>query len=66
MCPHTHILQLVERIDADMDLVTDNVAAGHTELQKFYASVTGNRAFVLKLFAVLVVVILLVAFVRRL
>jgi syntaxin 5 len=57
--------EVVDRIDADMTVASENVNAGYAELNKFYISVQQNRGFILKIFAVLIFVIVLFAWVRR-
>jgi hypothetical protein len=42
-----------------------NVEAGHAELLAFYENISKHRALILKLFAVLALLILVVAVVRR-
>ena len=56
--------EVAARIDADMDAVTDNVAAGHTELHTFYESAAANRGLILKVFAVVALVLVLFALLR--
>jgi syntaxin 5 len=57
--------EVADRIDADMDLVTDNVTAGALELQKFLAATRKHRAFIVKMLLLLALVILLFAAFNR-
>lgn len=57
--------ETVDRIDQDMDVTLDNVNAGVSELQKYYRAMKGNTALMLKVFAVLILVIVLVGIFRR-
>jgi syntaxin 5 len=51
--------ELVERIDANVDETVSNVDAGHNQLMIYYNSISGNRALILKVFAVLLVFLIL-------
>lgn len=42
------------RIDENIEAAREHVDAGHGELVKLFAGVTGNRAFILKIFAILI------------
>jgi syntaxin 5 len=51
---------VLARIEADVEEAGGNVEAGQAELSKYYASVKRNRGFILRMFAALVFVILVV------
>ncbi|OQR89732.1 hypothetical protein THRCLA_09605 [Thraustotheca clavata] len=51
--------EVLERIDDDMTLAQDNVEAGHNELLKYFATMSGNRSLILKIFIILLVFIYL-------
>lgn len=51
--------EVVGRIDDDMDMAQLNIEAGQNELLKYFKTVSGNRALILKLFAVILVIIFL-------
>ncbi len=55
---------VLARIEADVEEAGGNVDAGQAELSKYYTSVKANRGFILRLFAALVFVILVVRVVR--
>ncbi len=52
---------LIERIDADMDIASSNVEAGHTELGKYFESVKKNRGLIIRLLLVTAFVVFLFA-----
>lgn len=43
----------------------ENVEAGHTELLRYYESVSKHRGLILKLFGVMVAIVLIVGLVAR-
>lgn len=45
--------ELVERIDANVEDTATNIDAGQNQLMIYYNSISGNRALILKVFAVL-------------
>lgn len=47
--------ETVQRIDADTSDIAQNVGGAQRELLKYYTSVSGNRALMLKVFGVLIV-----------
>ena len=47
--------ETVQRIDADTIDVVNNVSGAQRELLKYYASISGNRALMLKVFGVIIV-----------
>lgn len=51
--------ETVERIDENVSTALDNVQLGQAELLKYLQSVSSNRGLILKIFAVLVVIILI-------
>ncbi|TMW68567.1 hypothetical protein Poli38472_006035 [Pythium oligandrum] len=51
--------EIISRIDDDMNIAQANTEAAHGELLKLYSMVSGNRALILKLFLVLLLVIFL-------
>lgn len=44
--------ETVQRIDADVFDISDNVSSAQNELLRFYASVSSNRGLMLKIFGV--------------
>jgi len=59
VCPsvnYTFSVYLCEhRIDANVDEAEMSVEAAHTELVKYFQSVTSNRWLMIKIFAVLII-----------
>jgi len=51
--------ETVQRIDADTSDIANNVSGTQRELLKYYASVSGNRALMLKVFGILVIFFLI-------
>ncbi|CDZ96706.1 SNARE protein SED5/Syntaxin 5 [Phaffia rhodozyma] len=51
--------ETVQRIDADVSDISNNVSGAQRELLKYYASVSGNRWLMLKIFGVLIIFFLL-------
>ncbi|DAZ99411.1 TPA: hypothetical protein N0F65_004044 [Lagenidium giganteum] len=51
--------EIISRIDDDMNIAQTNVEAAQGELLKLYTMVSGNRALILKIFLVLILVIFL-------
>lgn len=51
--------EMVERIDANIDETATNMHAGQNQLMLYYNSISGNRALILKVFAVLLVFLVL-------
>ncbi|CAN8065416.1 unnamed protein product, partial [Agarophyton chilense] len=51
--------ELVERIDANVDDTVSNMNAGQNQLMIYYNSIAGNRALILKVFAVLLAFLVL-------
>ncbi|CAD6579865.1 MAG: cis-Golgi t-SNARE syntaxin [Cyphobasidiales sp. Tagirdzhanova-0007] len=51
--------ETVQRIDADTSDIANNVTGAQRELLKYYASVSGNRALMLKVFGILVIFFLI-------
>lgn len=49
----------IERIDQNLDIVNSNLEAGHFQLQKYLKGMSSNRALMLKLFAVMLVFIVI-------
>lgn len=47
--------ETVQRIDADTTDISNNVAGAQRELLKYYASVSGNRWLMVKIFGVLII-----------
>ncbi|KAJ2354531.1 Integral membrane protein SED5 [Coemansia sp. RSA 2618] len=55
---------VVQRIDANVESIDTNIGAAHTELLKYYASISSNRWLIVKIFMVILVfVFLLITFV---
>lgn len=50
--------EMVERIDANVDETVANIDAGQNQLMIYYNSISGNRALILKVFAVLLTFLL--------
>ncbi|XP_020279276.1 syntaxin-5 [Pseudomyrmex gracilis] len=46
--------EMVERIDSNIEETEMNVVAAHTEILKYFQSVTGNRWLMIKIFGVLI------------
>ncbi|XP_014221115.1 syntaxin-5 [Trichogramma pretiosum] len=46
--------EMVERIDSNVEVTELNVAAGHTEILKYFRSVSRNRGLMIKIFAFLI------------
>jgi len=51
----TDIVVLFCRIDSSVDSTHLNVEAAHTELVKYFQSVTSNRWLMIKIFGVLII-----------
>ncbi|KAK9897475.1 t-SNARE [Cystobasidium minutum MCA 4210] len=47
--------ETVQRIDADTSDIANNVSGAQRELLKYYASISGNRALMLKIFGILII-----------
>ncbi|KAJ2655797.1 Integral membrane protein SED5 [Coemansia sp. RSA 1199] len=55
---------VVQRIDANVEIIDTNIGAAHTELLKYYTNISSNRWLIVKIFMVILVfVFLLVTFV---
>jgi len=50
--------EVVVRIDDDMEMALEDVRKGHTEMENYLRIVRGNRAVIVKVFAVMIVFIL--------
>jgi syntaxin 5 len=53
--------EMVQRIDQDVGDSLDHVNEGHSELLKYFNSISGNRSLILKLFAILLAFIIIFA-----
>lgn len=51
--------ETVQRIDTDTSDIANNVAGAQSELLKYYASVSSNRALMLKIFGVIIIFFLI-------
>lgn len=51
--------EIVERIDSNVEDTSMNVEAAHTELLKYFQSISGNRWLIIKVFVVLIAFIFL-------
>jgi len=49
-----HQEEMVQRIDQDVSGSLDHVNDGHSELLKYFNSISGNRSIILKIFAILI------------
>ena len=49
----------IERIDQNLDLTNANLEAGQFQLQKYLRGMSSNRALMLKLFAIMIVFIVI-------
>lgn len=47
----------IERIDQNIDYINTNMEAGHVQLNRYLRNLSGNRALMLKLFALMLVFI---------
>lgn len=52
-------MQVIHRIDDDVELALADVEAGHADLLKFHSIISGNRGVILKVFAILIIFIIL-------
>jgi syntaxin 5 len=53
------LVQVIHRIDDDVELALADVEAGHADLLKFHSIISGNRGVILKVFAILIIFIIL-------
>ena len=53
--------EMVQRIDQDITGSLDHVNEGHSELLKYFNSISGNRSLILKVFAILIAFIIIFA-----
>ena len=57
--------EVLERIEDDVEAAGGDIDAGHDELVKVYGYTKGNRALILKVFAVLIFLICFMRFYKR-
>ena len=57
--------EVLERIEDDVEAAGGDIDAGHDELVKVYGYTKGNRALILKVFAVLIFLIVFMRFYKR-
>ena len=56
--------ETVTRIDDNMDITLGHVNKGQSELLQYYNNMSGNRRFIVKLFAVILVLLVIMMFMR--
>ena len=55
---------MVQRIDDDVQATAHNVEGAHSEILKFYQSVSTNRGLMIKIFATLIVLFVIFVVIR--
>ena len=52
-------IQVIVRIDDDMEMALEDVNKGHTEMQNYLRIVKGNRSVIIKVFLIMIAFIIL-------
>lgn len=57
--------EMIERIDANVEVAAGNIGEAHSNIQKYQRSMKGNRGLIIKTFAVLFFIIIIYSTVAR-